>query len=128
MAGHPISEELQQFIARYIHSVEQVEILCLLVENPDKTWRESEVFKRIQSSADSVRRNLEYFATGLFLSGNQQNGYGFAPINAELKHLAIELVKTYREKRVTVVESIYRGPTDPIRDFADAFRIRKDKP
>lgn len=119
---------MQQVIARYVHSVEQLEILCLFVEEPERTWSEAEVFRRIQSSRESVSRHLGFFATDLFLAGDSSAGYHFSPRTPELTRQAAELVKTYREKRVAIVEAIYKAPLDPIRDFADAFKIRKDKP
>jgi DNA-binding transcriptional ArsR family regulator len=123
-----ISSELQKFIARHIYSVEQLEILCLLAEGPAKVWSAAEVFTRIQSSQDSVGRHLQYFTEEQFLVRDETMGYRFAPENAELARATLELVKTYREKRVTVIAAIYQTPLDPIRNFADAFKIRKDKP
>ncbi len=119
---------MQGFIARYVHSLEQLEILCLLAENPAKTWLESEVFKHIQSTHESVASNLRYFVYKRFLVFEPTTGYRFSPETPELVRLASELVKTYRERRVTIIEAIYKRPLDPIRHFADAFRIRKNKP
>jgi hypothetical protein len=123
-----ISDELQKFIARYVHSVEQLEILCLLAESPARDWQPAEVFRNIQSSQDSVAANLLYLAHERILTSTADSGYRFSPASPELGRMALNLVKTYREKRVTVVETIYKNPLDPIRNFADAFRIRKDKP
>jgi len=128
MANDPIPIELHKFLARYIRSVEQLEILCLLAENPKKTWSEGEVFKSIQSSQESVTKGLCYFADEQLLIFDAASGYRFSPKSQELMHLTLDLVKTYRKRRVTVVEAIYLMPPDPIWQFADAFKIRKDIP
>jgi len=117
-----------EFIARYIHSVEQLEILCLLVEHPDRSWRDSEVFKDIQSSLESVSKTLQYFSGERLLAIDSIGAYRFPGDNEILSRLTRELVDIYRQKRVTVVEAIYTMPADPIRNFADAFRIKKEKP
>lgn len=125
MPDRPFSTELQNFVARHIRSVEQLEILCLLVENSAVTWTESDVFQRIQSSQESVSRTLQRFSQDGLLVFEPSKGYRFPLDNPH--RLASDLVKVYRERRVTVISAIYEAPIDPIRDFADAFRIRKDK-
>ena len=127
MPDGPVPAELRQFIARYIQSVEQLGILCLLVENPNQSWSEAEIFHRIQSSQESVSAALRYFAAEGFLAYNPAEGYRVSPKTAELDRLAGELVKTYRGRRVSIVEAIYKVPEDSIRHFADAFKLRKDK-
>ena len=39
-----------------------------------------------------------------------------------------ELEKIYKERRVSVISFIYSKPSDPLRAFSDAFRLRKDEP
>lgn len=127
MTDHPIPIELQRFLSQYIRSVEQLEILCLLVENPDRAWSAQEVFKCIQSSQQSVTEGLHYFTGECFFTFDETSGFRFSPKTPELLQLISDLVKTYRQRRVTVVEWIYLMPSDPIRQFANAFKFRKDQ-
>jgi hypothetical protein len=39
-----------------------------------------------------------------------------------------QLAKDYAERRVSVITLIFSKPVDKLRTFADAFRLRKDKP
>ena len=127
MSQTSLPVEIQKFIARHIRSVEQLEILCLLAGNPAKTWSEADVFKQIQSSPESVGRTLRRFATeGLFVQDSAA-GYRFQPATPETGRLATDLAGFYKQHRVAIIEAIYRSPLDPVRQFADAFRIRKDK-
>jgi len=105
-----------------------MEILRLLAEDTDRDWTASEVFKTIQSSRTSVTGNLEYFARERILRANPDGTYRFVPESAEIHRLAAELLQAYRERRVAVIEAIYQAPLAPIRDFAEAFRLRKDNP
>jgi len=54
-----------------------------------------------------------------------QEGYQFL----EQRHniVVTDLANAYRERRVTITECIYKRPSHPIQDFADAFLLRKDK-
>jgi hypothetical protein len=127
MADSPISKDQLHFVASHIQSVEQLEILCLLVANPSKSWLASEIFRHIQSTEKSVEECLQYFLTRGLLSVDAHCLFQFSPKTPELAQSAIDLVKTYRECRVTVIEAIYKKPRDPVQSFAEAFRLRKDK-
>ena len=127
MINDPLSAELKNFIACYIHSVGHLEILCLLAKNPNRIWSEREVFSVILSSQESVAACLRYLASVGLLSSCGEGTYRFLPDKAALIRGTSELAKAYVERRVTIVEAIYRLRTRPIIHFADAFRIRKDK-
>ena len=127
MSAESLSPSLQQFIARYVRSVEQVEILCLLAADPTRKWTVAEVFRTIQSSAQSVTDSLELFRKEGFLVSERAGTYQYSPKAAEIGQGMAELAKAYRERRVTVIHTIYMKPADTIQDFADAFKLRKDK-
>lgn len=118
--------ELQKFISGFVHSVEQLEILCLLAEAGEKLWTAEEVFRCIQSSQKSVSECLKKFTREGFLV-EEKGTFRFSPKQDTHKEFVLTLARAYRERRVTVVEMIYRKPEDSIQHFADAFRWRKDK-
>lgn len=127
MSEKAIPEEAQRLIARHIHSVEQLEILLLLRKAPEKPFTVQDVFRVIQSSVASVTASLSYFANEGFLVQEPEGHYRFAPGNAELAKAAAALSEAYHERRVAVIEAIYNKPSDPVRNFADAFKLRKEK-
>lgn len=124
--ARPISLELRRFIAEHIRSVEQLEVLILLADQTTRLWTVSEVLRRIQSSEKSVSDCLEYFRNAGLLTVTSVGAYSFSPSDSSLGALVQALAKTYRERRVSVIECIYKRST-PIQDFADAFRLRKEK-
>jgi hypothetical protein len=127
VAANSISPELRKFIAEHIPSVEYLEVLCLLQEDTVKSWSVGEVLHRVQSSEKSVAQCLEQFQAAGLVTAEAGGRHRFSPSGKELAETAAALVKTYRERRVRVIESIYAKPSDPIQDFADAFRLRKEK-
>ncbi len=122
-----LSPELRQFITEYVHSVEQLEILCLLHESGSKELTVGEVFRVVQSSRESVAKCLESFHKHGFLRSETPGAYQFAARTGANGQSLAALVRAYHERRVAVIESIYLRPGDPIQDFADAFRLRKEK-
>lgn len=127
MASHPITAQVLQFIGDHIRSIEQLEILCLLAENASRSWTVPEVFRCIQSTEKSVKECLDYFAAEGLLTSDEAGGFRFAPRDRGVQERVLELVKSYRERRVTIIEAIYKKPPPSVQDFAAAFRLRKEK-
>ncbi|HEX4264045.1 MAG TPA: hypothetical protein VH597_06875 [Verrucomicrobiae bacterium] len=127
MAEHPISPGLRNFIADNIQSVEHLEILCLLAEDPSRSWSVADVYRRILSTEKSVAEGLQYFCANGLLTADPRGEFRFTPKTSELNVMTQELVKSYRERRVAVIESIYKKSSDSAQHFAEAFRLRKEK-
>ena len=53
-------------------------------------------------------------------------GYCYSPRTAELDETIRQLAQVYAERRVSVISLIFTKPVDPIRQFTDAFRFKKD--
>jgi hypothetical protein len=107
--------------------VEQVEILTLLSGEPVRPWTAAEVFRKVQSSERSVVESLAGFCKGELLSCEPAGTYRFAPKDPDAGKLVKELAAAYRERRVTVIEAIYGKGSDPLQDFSDAFRLKKEQ-
>jgi hypothetical protein len=127
MAENPISPGLRHFIASNIQSVEQLEILCLLAEDSSRPWSIADAYRRILSTEKSVADGLQYFCERGFLSADAHGEFRFTPKTSDLNATIHELVKTYRERRVAVIESIYQKSSGSAQNFAEAFRLRKEK-
>jgi hypothetical protein len=127
MSEKRIPKELIDFIGARIQSVEQIEILSLFVENPSRLWSFQEVFRSIQSTEKSVQESLEYFVGQKLIGTDQEGCFRFMPDGSDLTRLSIDLIKIYRERRVSVIELIYRRPSGSAQTFANAFRLRKDQ-
>jgi hypothetical protein len=127
VATNSISRELSRFIAQYIHSVEQLEILCLVSSNVDKSWTAGEVLHEIQSAEQSVSSCLTAFKNEGLLKVTPEGAFRFSAGSPGLVDLVKDLARTYRERHVTIIEMIYAKPSDPLQDVAEAFRFKKEK-
>ena len=129
MSETGFSDELDRFIAAEIKSLEQLEILLLLSGNPHKWWTAQGVYDVIKSSLGSVEGRLREMAERGMLrqEPDSANRYQFAPADESIWRLIAELREAYKERPVKVVQAIYTAkPPDGVREFARAFRIRKD--
>jgi DNA-binding Lrp family transcriptional regulator len=129
--GKPISEPVDRFLARYVGSIEQLEILLLLAEQPSRSFRAGEVAQIIYASPESVVRRLRKMENDQLISATDETdpAYTYAPRSSELDQVIQELARAYRERRVAVITLIASRPMENVRAFSDAFRLgKKDKP
>ena len=127
MAGDALPTSVQQFLSKYIRSLEQLEVLLLLRNSANRCWTSAEVYEIVRSSRSSVEERLENFVQLGFLA--KENGapstFRYAPtdnLGAEVD----ETASAYQKWRVRVIEAIFTPVVDPAQRFADAFKVRKD--
>jgi hypothetical protein len=121
-----ISTSIREFIARFIRSVEQLEILILFSKDPSVTWSAQKVYDTILSTPQSVQRWLDDLVRDRLLEKlpGEEARYRCGDDEALLSQVT-ELAELYRTKPVGVIETIYRREANAARSFADAFRIKK---
>lgn len=54
--------------------------------------------------------------------------YRYVPARPELDAAVERLAALYPEWRVSIIQIILTAPSDPVRNFAEAFRLRKERP
>ncbi len=115
---------LPEFVARYVPSIETLEVLLLLFQGRDRAWTVEAVQGEIRSSIASITKNLrDLVAAGLAVLEGGKN-FRFQSPSPEIEGQISALAVAYRSRRVSVIELIYRDRTDPLREFSDAFKIR----
>ncbi len=127
MSRESLPSAVKQLLARHIRSVEQLEVLLLLRSQPARAWRSAEVYDVIRSSAPSISARLDAFSAAGFLAkeeGTPQT-YRYAP-SADLRSAVDETAAAYQTWRVRVIEAIFAPESDPVQNFADAFKLRKE--
>jgi hypothetical protein len=123
-----VPEEVRRFIAHHIDSVEQLEILLLLHEQPGRDWSAEAVARELRIASESAGERLEDMVSDGLLKRREESPaeYRYAPDNMKLDDAVRGVAAGYAKRRVTVINLIYSKPIDKIRTFADAFRLRKD--
>jgi hypothetical protein len=130
VSAQGIAPEVQAFIADHIESVVQVEVLLHLYGHPTTDYRASDIGKGLAIDpawADAQLQNL--CARGLLTCGpGADPAYRYGPKSPDMERAVAGLARAYADRRVTVIGLIFSKPSDQLRNFADAFRLRKDGP
>lgn len=124
MAKPEFSESFQTFVNKHITSVEQIEVLLILLANREREWTIDEISAILRSSPNSIQSRLDaLIGTGL-AAGSPERGYRYKATGR--LHRMVEMLKDeYTARRFSVIELIFSRP-DPLLTFADAFRFRED--
>jgi hypothetical protein len=128
MSEREIPDEVRRFIAERIDSAELLEALLLIHSDQQREWSPEDVAGSIYTVPASATRRLEQLVEqGLAASNGTGNPrYRWSPADAALARQVDALAAAYRSDRVAVINLIYARPADPLRSFADAFRLRRD--
>lgn len=128
MTGEGIPASIRNFIRRNIHSVEALEILLALHSEPETCWTAEDLSRLLRTTIESATSNLsELKQAGLLAMDSKAGKSRFAPADAGVAGLIDELERIYKERRVSVISLIYSKPSERVRAFSDAFRLRKEE-
>ena len=124
----PLSPEIVRFAARYLLSREDLRALVLLVEEADR-WHDADAIAgKLEITRGAARTTLDHLARNNLLdiriTGDVR--YQFRPGTEALHAAALAAADAFRQHPLAVVDAISGGSRRSIRDFADAFRIRRD--
>jgi DNA-binding MarR family transcriptional regulator len=125
----PIPDEVKRFLEANIDSLEQLEILRLLGEDPQKEWHAADLAREAQTPLPTIGAHLSALqARGLLTT--QTRGADllcrYGPSTPELRNRLDQLLQVYRERPVTMINLVYSRARETLKSFAEAFRLRKE--
>ncbi len=125
MGKREFTDGFRTFVNKNITSVEQIEVLLILLANPERAWSVQEISAILRSSANSISSRLQALEkTGL---AREHAGQGFRYAASGRSHEMVEMLQEeYGARRFSVIELVFSRP-DAARSFADAFRFKDDE-
>ena len=126
MPPESISPTVRRLIAEAIDSVPELEAILLLRETSGREWTPAQAGERLYVSKAVATHVLAMLADkGFFVE--EEERYRYQPASPELAAAIDELAATYSRHLLEVTHLIHAKPSLGVRQFAEAFRIRKDK-
>jgi biotin operon repressor len=118
-----IPDDLRDFILKHIDSIAQLEAL-LLLRNDDATWDVPRLSHRLYASEQQVAEAVNHLQADGFLT-SRDSGYLYECRVPEQEEMVSRLADLYARHLIPVTNLIHSKPRR-IREFAQAFRLRKD--
>jgi hypothetical protein len=124
MPGSPIPRHIDQFIASHIDSVGELEAL-LLLRASGAPLEAAQIAQRLYTGETETIEMLNRLCRGglLVCSGKV---YKYECRTEELARMVDELAELYRHQLIPITNRIH-AKSRRIRQFADAFRFKKDR-
>jgi hypothetical protein len=122
-----LSDELREFIREHIASVEQVEVLLLLYRSSPREWSAVGVGRELRIDPVSAARRLADFQERGLISvraTDEALAFWYEGSSPSDDRMIAELDREFRDRRTTLISLIFSTPSDDLRAFADAFRVR----
>ena len=110
-----------------VHSIEELEVLLLLHRFPDRSWTTDEISRELYTSMESARLRLEHWVKAKIAERDPNGRCCLHKQIDGIQSMLNCLTLLYKQRRVTLIALIYSKPARPIREFSDAFRIKKEK-
>jgi hypothetical protein len=126
VSGRLIPDRVQGFIFAHLDSVGLLEVLLLLHSTPGKVWNSQSIVSELRANMNAVEHSIGKLKDLGFVHEEPAGHYLYRPADSELAAIVDELSEAYRVRRHRILELIF-SPLKRARDFADAFRVAKDK-
>lgn len=125
MPQRPIPPDVYSFIVTHIDSIGSIEALLLLRRNKNKAWSPAEIGKRLYVTDAEARDLLTQLSDDGLLESHAE-GFRYVTLDLDREDVIERLIHTYQDQLVAVTAIIHAKPRR-IREFANAFRMRKDR-
>ena len=125
-----VPDHVRRFVEDHVDSVELIEVLLLLKREHARDWTAEDLVARLHTSLRFAAHRLDALRSSGLASMSERDGkpaYRYAPRTGELDRAVRDLEAQYAERRTSIVTLIFSRPTDKLKTFADAFRIREDE-
>jgi hypothetical protein len=127
MPDSVIPEDVRGFISKNIDSIAQLEGLLLLRANPAIQYNVRTIAERLYISDEESEWLLHDLHENGLIAKNQSSEYFYQPQSSELLSMVEKLADIYSRYLLAVTHFIHSKSKSRIQEFANAFRIRKDK-
>lgn len=120
--------DIDRFILSEIDSVPHLEALLLLWNSRPQPWSTEDMAKALFVSPAEAGLVLQDLTRRQFLSARSESGivYTYDP-EPERDRLMKQLDRTYRTELIRITRMIHSRASASVREFAKAFRIRKEQ-
>lgn len=122
-----IPENVKQFLTNCIESVGQLEVLFFFLASPQKEFDSSLISKELRSHPTSALNQMIHLSEhGVLKKTKDPDLFIYSPKNSDLHETITRLYKEFHEKPVKIISFLYDKPQDKLKDFANAFKLKKD--
>lgn len=123
-----VSRLVRVFVATHLRSLDDLQLLVLLIQSDERWWDADSAARELRVPLRAARTGLDRLASqnllDIRITGDVR--YQFRPGTEDLRQAAVACCEAYRANPLAVTTLVSSATRRGLKDFADAFRIRKD--
>ncbi len=117
---------VKQFIVQHIESLAQLEVLLYARQNASHAVHPQELANTLALTLEMSSAILADLARRGF-AVKEDTGFRYQVASEEVDKAIESLANTYRSHRIAITNEIYSKPSEKVKTFAEAFRLRPDE-
>lgn len=121
-----ISEPIQALLRNSIGSTWSLEVLLTLLASEGRAWSEAELIRETHSSDTVITGAVSQLQSAMLVQRDPDGHWRYAPQTPALDALVKQLALAYAKTPLAVIRALLSEPDQNLRNFANAFRLRKD--
>jgi len=118
--------EVDRFLLERIETVPHLEALLLLWHGRPKAWSPGAIADALYVSTDAARSILDDLSRQNLVAAAESAGEFFYESETARDRLVGSVDLAYRHELIRITRLIHSKPSAAIREFARAFRLRKE--
>jgi hypothetical protein len=123
-----LAPDVVAFLISYVRSLEELHVLMVCADARERWWDAVSIAREATISVTAARHALDHLVRRNLLdirvTGDVR--YHFSPGTEDLRKAALACAEAYRSRPRAVVQLVSDARRSGVRDFANAFRIRRD--
>ena len=120
--------DVDQFVLEEIDTVPHLEALLLMWNSRPRMWPVQEMAHALYLSPEQTQALLQdLLQRGLLAISNDAQQYCYHSHSKEKDDLLCAVDRTYRRELIRISRMIHSKASPAVREFARAFRLKKDK-
>ena len=117
---------LEEFIGRYVDSIETLEILLLLKRSPETYWMTTAIESHLGIRSGTAEKHLRELLDNRFIVRGMTGAFRYSPSNEGHDEAVTALAAAYADQRVAVVNAVFSESLSRLRAFANAFKVTSE--
>ena len=121
----PLEKDVSGFLSTF-RSIWSMELLFLLLQEPERRWSSPELVNALRASELVVSQAIDALHAAGLIVQESDNLVRYGPASEDLHELVVAAQALYVRSPDAVMRLVMRSRSDNLVAFADAFRFRKD--
>jgi hypothetical protein len=127
-----LPDNVQHLVALAVPTIDALQILVVLASHPGRHHAPRDLIDQLRPAEiaePTVHDYLALLRTHGVIAQDEEGKAVFAPASPELREAVAALLREYNQRPVTLIRTIYEiMDRKRIQSFADAFRLKGDRP